>query len=159
MYDLTGEVFGIKCERCKKAWGGAKYVARRTAHVGRFAVNLAPSAIGYAAARGTGRKCSWGAGLQVICNGGPRLRGGFGGITIGNVFINNGDNRDGPYLRHEGHHSTQWALMGPAYLPAYIAASAGSAIISLFTGPSTDRTACHNPFEQSAGLSEGRYDC
>jgi len=56
-----------------------------------------------------------------------------------------------PALRvHEVRHSTQWAVLGPAFVPLYLTAMLVSRAL-------TGDTAAANPFELMAGLSDGGY--
>ncbi|MCC9175892.1 hypothetical protein [Arthrobacter sp. zg-Y179] len=77
-------------------------------------------------------------------------------FTVGNVVLYRSSSArriqapDSPLLRHEIRHSSQYALLGPFFLPAYFAASALS---RTFAGD----PASANPFERLAGLRDGGY--
>lgn len=55
-----------------------------------------------------------------------------------------------PLLVHESRHSTQYAMLGPVFLPLYFAAAAWSVL-------RTGNPGSGNPFERLAGLREGGY--
>ncbi len=75
-------------------------------------------------------------------------------FTVGNVLIarHSADElRRRPRLRaHEARHATQWAVLGPAFVPLYF----GAALVSLAL---TGDDAAVNPFELLAGLGDGGY--
>lgn len=75
-------------------------------------------------------------------------------FTVGNVLITRHDAeelRRRPRLRaHEARHATQWAVLGPAFLPLYV----GAALVSRAL---TGDAASVNPFERLAGLEAGGY--
>ena len=75
-------------------------------------------------------------------------------FTVGNVLLTRHDAaelRRRPGLRaHEVRHSTQWAMLGPAFLPLYVTAMLVSRAL-------TGDAAAANPFELLAGLSDGGY--
>ena len=80
-------------------------------------------------------------------------------FTVGNVVLYRsrvaasfrpGSGGQSPLLRHEARHSTQYAFLGPAFLPLYFLAA----------GVSVARTgdpATGNVFERLAGLDDGGY--
>ena len=116
------------------------------------------------------------AGALVARAGGLRLRRGPGGIllaagwnhrlpyaaafTLGNVVIyrsrvstafeQSPTQQASPLLRHEARHSSQYALLGLAFLPLYFAAAG---ISQLRSGD----PASSNIFEILAGLDDGGY--
>lgn len=73
-----------------------------------------------------------------------------GGVTIGNVFLTEGDLietlRNPNLLAHEAKHSDQWAILGPAFAPMYLGSDGA---LSLFG-------VC-GPFEGLAGYEAGNY--
>ncbi len=75
-------------------------------------------------------------------------------FTVGNVLITRhsaDELRNRPLLRaHEARHATQWAVLGPAFVPLYF----GAALVSRAL---TGDDAAVNPFELLAGLSDGGY--
>lgn len=75
-------------------------------------------------------------------------------FTVGNVLITRhsaDELRHRPRLRaHEAQHATQWAVLGPAFVPLYF----GSALVSRAL---TGDDAAVNPFELLAGLRDGGY--
>ncbi|MDM7990304.1 DUF4157 domain-containing protein [Arthrobacter sp. zg-Y877] len=77
-------------------------------------------------------------------------------FTVGNVvFYRSSTARrlhapDSRLLRHEMRHSTQYALLGPFFLPLYAAASTLSRVVA-------GDPASANPFERLAGLHDGGY--
>jgi len=75
-------------------------------------------------------------------------------FTVGNVLVTRHDAselRRRPRLRaHEARHSTQWAVLGPAFLPLYLGAALTSRVL-------TGDDAAVNPFELLAGLADGGY--
>ena len=76
-----------------------------------------------------------------------------GAFTVGNVIITGGKLRDLPgtdVLAHEAAHASQWALLGPAFLPTYLAMTAWSL-------HRTGDRAADNYLERWAGLSRGGY--
>ncbi|MBD8042868.1 hypothetical protein H9638_03475 [Arthrobacter sp. Sa2BUA2] len=116
------------------------------------------------------------AGILVARTGGLRLRRGPEGIllaggwkhrlpyaaafTLGNVviyrprvsaaFVPSKTGLVSPLLRHEARHSTQYALLGLAFLPLYFAAAGISQLRS-------GNPASSNIFEILAGLDDGGY--
>lgn len=124
---------------------------------GRQAVNLAngSTAVGLLVARlGRARILRGPHGLLLA----QRYRLPFpaaGAFTIGNVVISGDRFTDFVHrlpkgIEHEARHSTQWAVLGPLFLPLYLAAMGWS---MLCTG---DRAA-GNVFERLAGLADGGY--
>lgn len=78
-----------------------------------------------------------------------------GAFTVGNVVITPHTfdvllKQNPNLLRHEAAHATQWAILGPLFLPLYTGAMAWSWLRS------GDR-ASHNVFETAAGLEHGGY--
>jgi hypothetical protein len=75
-------------------------------------------------------------------------------FTLGNVVISRRSRRrllgDSQLMLHEDRHSSQYAVLGPAYLPLYLLAVAWS---YLRTGDHWSR----NLFERHAGLTDGHY--
>lgn len=75
-------------------------------------------------------------------------------FTVGNVLVTRHDAdelRHRPRLRaHEARHATQWAVLGPAFVPLYV----GAALVSRAL---TGDAASANPFELLAGLRDGGY--
>ena len=75
-------------------------------------------------------------------------------FTVGNVLLTRHDAaelRRRPALRaHEVRHSTQWAVLGPAFVPLYV-------IAMLVSRALTGDVATGNPFELLAGLNHGGY--
>lgn len=86
-----------------------------------------------------------------------RYRLGFpvaGAFTVGNVVVSRRERdallADPSLLVHEGRHATQYAVLGPAFLPLYL----------LGVGWSWARCGdwwSRNPFERLAGLADGHY--
>ena len=76
-----------------------------------------------------------------------------GAFTVGNVIITGGRLRDLPgtdVLAHEAAHASQWALLGPAFLPVYLA-------MTVWSLQRTGDRAAGNYLERWAGLSRGGY--
>ena len=76
-----------------------------------------------------------------------------GAFTVGNVIITGGKLRDlrgTDVLAHEAAHASQWALLGPAFLPVYLAMTAWSL-------QRTGDRAAGNYLERWAGLARGGY--
>jgi len=75
-------------------------------------------------------------------------------FTVGNVLLTRHcatELRKRPDLRrHEARHSTQWAVLGPLFVPLYVVAMLMSRIL-------TGDTATGNAFEVHAGLRAGDY--
>jgi len=77
-----------------------------------------------------------------------------GAFTVGNVIITGGKLADlsgTDVLAHEAAHSSQWALLGPAFLPVYLAMTAWSL-------SRTGDRAARNYLERWAGLTRGGYE-
>lgn len=109
-------------------------------------------------------------GLAVARVGGARLGLGPDGLvigtgyryrfprgsafTMGNVVISRRARErllsDHRLMLHESRHASQYAALGPAYLPLYLASVGWS---YLRTGDHWSR----NPFERHAGLADGHY--
>jgi len=77
-----------------------------------------------------------------------------GAFTMGNVVISRRARDrllgDSQLMLHESRHASQYAVVGPAYLPLYLLAVGWS---YLRTGDHWSR----NPFERHAGLADGHY--
>ena len=76
-----------------------------------------------------------------------------GAFTVGNVIMTGGALADLSWadaLGHEAAHSSQWALLGPAFLPVYLAMTAWSLA-------RTGDRAARNYLERWAGLARGGY--
>jgi len=76
-----------------------------------------------------------------------------GAFTVGNVIITGGKLRDlhgTDVLAHEAAHASQWAILGPAFLPVYLAMTAWSL-------HRTGDRAAGNYLERWAGLARGGY--
>ncbi|MDN3483466.1 hypothetical protein QMA10_16265 [Arthrobacter sp. APC 3897] len=79
-------------------------------------------------------------------------------FTVGNVILYRSraarflmdPEGPGPLLRHEARHASQYAVLGPAFLPLYFAA-AGLSVLR------TGNPASGNIFERLAGLADGGY--
>ncbi|MER2135295.1 MAG: hypothetical protein ABS910_11520 [Arthrobacter sp.] len=77
-------------------------------------------------------------------------------FTLGNVILYRPpvakafDAGDSPLLRHEARHSSQYAVLGLAFLPLYFAAAGYSRL-------RTGDPASSNIFEIRAGLTDGGY--
>lgn len=75
-------------------------------------------------------------------------------FTVGNVILHRNDpgylDRLPELLHHESAHCTQWALLGPVFVPAYFLECA---ISWLLTGDPANG----NAFEVGAGLRDGGY--
>jgi len=113
-----------------------------------------------------------GAGLLIALLGGARVRRGRNGVliaegyrrrlppatcfTVGSVIMCRhtatwllADERT-PLFTHESHHTTQYALLGPLFFPAYWLACA-------YSWTTTASWSARNTFEQRAGLAAGGY--
>ncbi|MCL2653563.1 MAG: hypothetical protein FWD63_07245 [Propionibacteriaceae bacterium] len=76
-----------------------------------------------------------------------------GAFTVGNVIITGRKLRDlygTDVLAHEAAHASQWAILGPAFLPVYLAMTAWSL-------RRTGDRAARNYLERWAGLARGGY--
>lgn len=78
-----------------------------------------------------------------------------GAFTVGDVVTTSASIRFLTHhhpdtMAHEERHAWQWAVLGPAFLPWYVAASAWS-------WWRTGNPALLNPFERAAGLHAGGY--
>ena len=76
-----------------------------------------------------------------------------GAFTVGNVIITSGkltDLRGTDVLAHEAAHASQWALLGPAFLPVYL-------IMTAWSLRRTGDRAAQNYLERWAGLARGGY--
>jgi len=75
-------------------------------------------------------------------------------FTVGNVVLTRHDGRafaDRRGLRaHEARHSTQWAVLGPLFIPLYFTEALISRVL-------TGDDAAGNAFEVLAGLRDGGY--
>ncbi|MCC9206220.1 hypothetical protein [Arthrobacter sp. zg-Y769] len=131
--------------------GGPAASLRRWINV----LNLSTPA-GLMLARLTGCRTLPGPQKTTLVEGYPLSLPRAAAFTVGNVvFYRSSSARrihapDSPLLRHEIRHSSQYALLGPFFLPAYFAASALS---RAFAGD----PASANPFERLAGLRDGGY--
>ena len=118
-------------------------------------VNLSTPA-GLALARLTGCTVRPGPGGILLAEGYPLAVPAAAAFTVGNVVLfRAGSARrieatDSPLLRHEMRHSSQYAVLGPFFLPLYFAAAACSRLL-------TGNPASVNPFERLAGLRDGGY--
>lgn len=118
-------------------------------------LNLSTPA-GLLLARLTGCRIEAGPQQILLAQGYPLALPRAAAFTVGNVvlFPDSSARRihapDSPLLRHESRHSTQYAFLGPLFLPLYFAASA----LSL---ASAGNAASANPFERLAGLRDGGY--
>ena len=120
-------------------------LARRAAHVLRFAVNLPITVPAVIWGLLHGGQPVLHPGLFIACGG---MHGGYvkGGTTYGNVWLY-GDLASEPRLRHEAKHATQWALCTPVLFPVlYLAAE--------LVGRRDPR---RNVFERWANLADGGY--
>lgn len=118
-------------------------------------LNLSTPA-GLLLARLTGCRLESGPQQIVLAGGYPLALPRAAAFTVGNVVLyrNSSARRihapGSPLLRHESRHTTQYACLGPLFLPLYFAASAVSRA-------ATGDPASSNPFERQAGLSDGGY--
>ncbi|UWX98170.1 hypothetical protein N2K95_05795 [Arthrobacter zhaoxinii] len=118
-------------------------------------LNLSTPA-GVLLARATGCSITPGPQQITLAGGYPLPLPRAAAFTVGNVVLYRSSSArrihapDSPLLRHEIRHSSQYALLGPFFLPAYFAASALS---QAFAGD----PASANPFERLAGLRDGGY--
>ena len=118
-------------------------------------VNLSTPA-GLALARLTGCRIRTGPQGVVLAGGYPLALPKAAAFTLGNVILYRSSSArritaDGsPLLRHEMRHSTQYAILGPLFLPLYFAAAAASRLLA-------GNPASANPFERLAGLADGGY--
>ena len=133
---------------------GGRRPGRLPRHATVNALNLT-SLFGYAVARLGGARPRLGENGLWLAEG-YRLRFPVAGaFTIGNVVttastFDDLTSRCPDVLAHEQAHARQWALLGPAFLPLYLAATVWSLI--------TTRTlALGNVFERQAGLVSGGY--
>ena len=112
-------------------------------------------------ARLTGCRVDPGPYGTLLAEGYPLALPRAAAFTIGNVVfyrpaaarrISTGRMNAGnsPLLRHEMRHSTQYAVLGPLFLPLYFAAAVFSRLL-------TGNAARANPFERLAGLADGGY--
>ena len=115
------------------------------------------------------------AGVLLALAGGCRIRRGPSGLllagnwrfrlpaaaafTVGNVvlhrervggLLSSASPAGSPLLAHEARHSTQYAVLGPAFLPLYFAAAGWSVL-------RTGNPGTGNVFERLAGLADGGY--
>ena len=118
-------------------------------------VNLSTPA-GLVLARLTGCRIHSGPQGVILAGGYPLRLPRAAAFTLGNVILYRSSSArritaDGsPLLRHEMRHSTQYAILGPLFLPLYFAAAAVSRLL-------TGSPASANPFERLAGLADGGY--
>jgi RHS repeat-associated protein len=84
-----------------------------------------------------------------VCTHASRNPAG-GGTTFGSVYVTADKAVSGTLLGHEEKHAPQYAATGRAYFELYAIATAWSWL-------STGNGACQNVFEESAGLTAGRY--
>ncbi|MCQ1996027.1 hypothetical protein [Arthrobacter sp. zg-Y1171] len=118
-------------------------------------LNLSTPA-GMLLARATGCSITPGPQEITLAEGYPLPFPRAAAFTVGNVVLYRSSSArrihapDSPLLRHETRHSTQYALLGPLFLPAYSAAAALSRVIA-------GDPASANPFERLAGLRDGGY--
>jgi len=113
------------------------------------------TALGLAVARAGGARCRPGPGGVILAEG---YRWGFpvaGAFTVGDVVVTRGDfdalcGRLPEVLEHERRHCAQYAVLGLAFLPLYVVATAWSWLFlrDLARG---------NLFERWAGLRSGGY--
>ena len=99
-----------------------------------------------------GGSCGINGDLLVICTGtnawanGPQAH-----LTLGNTIITDRDALSAEDVAHEADHSTQWAILGPLFPPAYFAAEATSQLSgngscqifeTVFAGPNSRYDHC-----------------
>ena len=148
---------GEKYKQCRKdhygnddggsLWDFVKDVIKVTLKVARAVQNAPLTIIGTAWSEANGGDCSmnWGE-IFMVCRGvNDYADGPKGGITLGGVFITHDPIPDDCVIRHEVKHSTQWAVIGPVFIPAYAVAEVASG------------GGAKNPFEIQAGLRDGFY--
>ncbi|MCC3277142.1 hypothetical protein LJ753_14835 [Arthrobacter sp. zg-Y20] len=129
----------------------------RALRVRRWAniVNLSTPA-GLALARFTGCRVRPGPNGVLLAEGYPLALPRAAAFTVGNVILYPGSTArritadNSPLLRHEMRHSTQYALLGPFFLPLYAAAS-------VLSRAAAGDPASANPFERLAGIHDGGY--
>ncbi|WP_146363222.1 hypothetical protein [Arthrobacter yangruifuii] len=118
-------------------------------------LNLSTPA-GLLLARATGCSITPGPQKIILAEGYPLPLPRAAAFTVGNVVLYRSASAgrihapDSPLLCHETRHSSQYAFLGPLFLPAYFAASALSRLVA-------GDPASANPFERLAGLRDGGY--
>jgi hypothetical protein len=71
-------------------------------------------------------------------------------FTVGSVILTSRPEIGGQLLVHEARHASQYAALGPLFLPIYGLCAGYSWAVAGDWGS-------HNPFERLAGLSDGGY--
>lgn len=123
----------------------------------RAALNLVnlSTPVGILLARAAGCRIRRGPSGLLLASGWQLRLPKAAAFTVGNVVLHR--DRAAPLLgpgsallAHESRHSSQYALLGPAFLPLYFAAAAWSVL-------RTGNPGTGNPFERLAGLRDGGY--
>ena len=119
-------------------------------------MNLPLSLPAWGAAELAGGSCSWNKKNQILVCKDIRVSwadGPAGGIAIGSVYLTEAEEVDACVKRHEGKHSNQWAVYGPAgFLVGYVAGEAVAAGSNMLGDD--DHV---NFMESQAGLKDGGY--
>ncbi len=126
----------------------------------QFSRNLPATTAAVVWGRTHGGDCSMDPGLLLTCSSMTSGASPFGhrGLTVGNVYLTPASENEisEAERHHEGVHSSQWAIVGPAFPVAYFAAEVAGAGASKLAGHGFSAD-CYNVFEISAGLRSGYY--
>lgn len=96
----------------------------RATHSVRFVANSPVTSNGWLWAELNGGDCGFEAGLTVVCTGTNAWANGSSTLlTLGNTIITDKETISQSELGHEDEHSTQWAVLGPLFVPTYVADS------------------------------------
>lgn len=114
-------------------------------------VNLS-TPLGLLVARAGGARLSRGpAGVRVAVGYRPRFPVAPA-FTVGDVVLTRRPEAPaGALLAHETRHTVQYALLGPAFLPAY-------SLCAAWSWATTGDWGARNPLEHLAGLADGGYE-
>jgi RHS repeat-associated protein len=133
-------------------------------HPTRFVLTLPMTIIGVSTGLAAGGDCDWnGKNWVFVCYGGYTLPGSDA-FTLGSAINTNLSRADfdarnnGRLLAHETKHTDQYALLGPAFLPAYGLDTAQAWLRAKCSGSGKD-PGCYKLLEQWAGLKDGGYSC
>lgn len=134
-------------------WPGRSLAARHRLRVVVNLLNLSTPAGVLLAAVTRSRLAQGPNGLLLATGYTPRLPAAMA-FTVGNVILCRGeasflDSRPA-LLAHESRHSTQYAWLGPAFLPLY-------GLCAAYSFWRTGNPGSANPFERWAGLADGGY--
>jgi len=94
----------------------------RTKHSVRFIINSPVTGNSWLWAELNGGDCGFEDGLTVVCTGTNAWANGDSTLlTLGNTIITDKDSISESELAHEDEHTTQWAVLGPLFVPVYVA--------------------------------------